>query len=93
MMAQQGFRGVAALLCVSVCLMVFVLPPRACACIHRSAVCTHAQMCPSGRVEMFDFCSLGLFQRKQTNLQSCQDGHHLFTRLTKSWVRRAGMKG
>ncbi len=91
MMAQQGFRGVAALSCVCVCVPVCV---RMC---MRLRVCS-VQTCtdvPFGGAEMFDFCSLSLSQRKQTNFQSCQDGHHLFTRLSKSWetVGRAGLKG
>lgn len=83
MMAQQGFGGVAALLHYYVCLCVS-------ACVQ-SHICIRSQVCsvhtctdvPFGRAEVFNFCSLCLSLRKQTNLQSCQDGHHLFTWLSK----------
>lgn len=72
MMAQQGFRGVAALShwrCVS-------------ACVHE-----HTRAFPEvpfSGAEMFDFFSPSSSRGKQTNLQSRQGGHHLFTRPSKS---------
>lgn len=53
----------------------------------RFAACTLSQLCLS---DLRDFTLLlSLFRRvfisKETNLQSCQDGHHLFTWQSESW--------
>ena len=88
-MAQQGFRGVAVLSHARLCTITFLRVHLQICSVH---TCTDV---PFSGAEVFDFCSLVLFQRKQTNLQSCQDGHHLFIWLSKSWetVERAVMKG